>query len=440
MKGYTSDFIFTLSEKYKISIDPSSPSEFSDEQYYGFCNEYITLCEDRDRTLKQHLVNNPNLFRTFLPWREYVFDTVIQTQWYYDELIIYDPVYFEIQDFRTGDIESDKHSLKFILYNLNVLRDSILQGFLLFGSYDKFSNSSSIDSQRFSEILSQKEVREECDKLVGVYKMISPHGEEKSYYQIRSIYRRNEILFPVISDVEKLKTQDGYEVFYDFGSSDYKRLCVQETIEGGFYDRIYDVFKNNYHIEILEILNYIEVGGSLNTPILFDRKLDELILSNINSEIDFQKSKAIDYHKLFLPFINGIPPQRLMEVRNKMPAAFKDFRSMLFEAIYDYEKQGLETDILNIKLQNKINPAIRKLDAEMKNALTKAKIIGRGFPLISGIGALGLYHLGYDIATFSSVLFGGITATGLTAAGNFIADKRLSKVNSVYYLWKVQQV
>jgi len=97
MSGYTSDFIFALSEKYKISLDPTKHAEFSDEQYYGFCDEYISQCENRDRTLKQHLIDTPNLFRTFLPWREYVFDTVLQTQWYYDELIIYDPVYLKFK-------------------------------------------------------------------------------------------------------------------------------------------------------------------------------------------------------------------------------------------------------------------------------------------------------------------------------------------------------
>jgi hypothetical protein len=72
-----------------------------------------------------------------------------------------------------------------------------------------------------------------------------------------------------------------------------------------------------------------------------------------------------------------------------MPNAFLEFRNLMFDIIYDYKKSEVEPEILEIKIQQKINPLLRKLDAEMNNSLTKAKIIDAGLPLVSGIGALG---------------------------------------------------
>jgi hypothetical protein len=39
MTKYTSDFIFSLADKYQISLDDSKPAEFLDESYFGFCKD-----------------------------------------------------------------------------------------------------------------------------------------------------------------------------------------------------------------------------------------------------------------------------------------------------------------------------------------------------------------------------------------------------------------
>ena len=43
----------------------------------------------------------------------------------------------------------------------------------------------------------------------------------------------------------------------------------------------------------------------------------------------------------------------------------------MFEIIYDYEKNGVEPEILELKIQQKINPLLRKLEVEMKNSVVK---------------------------------------------------------------------
>ena len=152
------------------------------------------------------------------------------------------------------------------------------------------------------------------------------------------------------------------------------------------------------------------------------------------------KSKANDYLKLILPFVNGIPPERLFDIRSTMPNAFSDFRNLMFEIIYDCEKSDVEPDILDLKIQQKINALLRKLDAEMKNSLTKAKIIGAGLPLVSGIGILGLWYFGIDISKLTTLLLGGVNvAAEGTAITNYLTEQRTGRANSLYYLWKVQK-
>lgn len=440
MKEHTSEFIFTLANKYQICIDNNDPTEFSDENYFAFCKEYNEICIKRDTNLKNHLLSKPNLFRTFLPWRPYIFDTIFQLQWYYDELIIYDPISFEINYFKTEIIEDDKEKLKYLLTFLKTQETIIKEGFLLFGSYDSFSiNNKIIENNKFEDLLSKPEIREECDKLVQVYKMIGEDGEKKSYFQIRGYYRNKETLFPVIQDYEKIKEGQGATITYDLVGSKYIPLSLEEIRKLGIYDKTYDGFKEDYHSEIREILNYIDVSSSIKTPILFNRNLDKYVLNNISSQHNIIKSRANEYYKLVLPFVNGIPSERLMDIRLNMPTVFLDFRNFMFEVIYDFEKNGIEPEVLELKIQQKVNPLIKQLDREMKNALTKVKIIGMGAPIVTGLGALGLWHYGIDITKLQTLIFGGLNlSTELGILANYKIEARNAKNNPVYYLWEAK--
>ena len=227
---YSSNFIFPLADKYRIPIDNLNPAEFSDETYFGFCQEYIDQARTRDINLKLHLHNKPNLFRAFLPWRDYIFNTVFQLQWYYDELVIYDPIIFEISHFKTGNIEDDKRKLRELLVFLNSLKESINGGFLLFASYDTFITSNKVlEENKFDALLSVPEIRYECDKLIHVYKMVSAEGEKKSYFNVRGYYRNKQVMFTVVKDFEKIKTEEGYGVWFDLVGSKYIPLSIEDT-------------------------------------------------------------------------------------------------------------------------------------------------------------------------------------------------------------------
>lgn len=441
MKTHTSDFIFFLADKYNISVKDNQPCEFSDESFIGFCNEYQVVSKGRDIVLKSYLSTTPNLFRTFLPWRQYIFDTVFQIQWYYDEVVVYDPVIFEIDYFKTDNIEESKQNLLELLRFLYTLKDSINGGFLLFGSYDRLAKvNQEVNNDAFESLLSIAEIREECDKTVQVFRMDNRDSRAKDYYQIRTYYRNKQTIFPVVSDYSKLRTEEGFAVWFDFVKSDYTHLTLDTIKELGIYDRVFDGIKDDYPIEIKEILTYVDIGSSINTPILFNRKLDELVLNNLSVNRNKISSRAIDNYNLILPFVNGIPSERLFDLRQKMPAAFSDFRNTMFEIIYDIEKNNVERDMMEIKIKQKINPILKNLDAEIKNTITNAKIMGIGAPIISGLGSLCLSHFNIDTNNIMSVLFGGAGVVAeLPILSNYLQKKNTAEANSLYYLWKAQQ-
>lgn len=199
--------------------------------------------------------------------------------------------------------------------------------------------------------------------------------------------------------------------------------------------------KEEYPIEFIEILHYLRIGTELNSPVLFDRKLDELVLANIES---FEKEKTsinVDsYYKLTLPFVDGIPPERLLDLRTNMPNAFLDFRNSMFEIIFDLQKNGFQKEIFELKIHQRVNPLLSKLDTEMKNSLLKAKVLGIGVPIVSGLGAWGLWQVGVDASKIASLILGG---AGIPAEMKVITDRLVdrntSKLNPFYYLWKAKR-
>jgi hypothetical protein len=439
-KDYTSEFIFSLADKYGVDYVTSKPCQTTDEEYDSFCQEYSVLSKKRDVALKKHLISNPKNVRTFLPWRPYIIDTVFQTQWYYDEVVIYDPIYFHINQFKEDDPIKNKENLRYILNAFKALRESISEGFLLFASYESFTESTkSLTENNFESLLSIKEVQEELTTLPRWYRLENPPGSEKPYYSIRAYYRNKQTFFTVVTDYEKIKNPDGTAgIEFNF-MADHTELGLEHIKQAGIFDRCFDSFKVDYPYEIKETLRYLEIAPSIKTPVLFNRRLDELIVASVSQDIIIPTSRANNNYSLFLPYVDGIPMERLLEIRMKMPDAFLDFRSAMFDLIYEIQKGTSEQELIELKIRQKVNPILKSLDAEMKNTVSKAKIMSLGVPLASGIGSLGLLSFGIDPSKYASVLLGGIGVVEVTALANYIIESRKNQSSDFYFLWKANQ-
>lgn len=443
MDKIKSAFIFELANKHGIDFSSNQPFEFTDEHYDKFCNEYMQKVNDRDVHLVDYLTTNPKLFRTFLPWRHSLFYTILQMLWYYDEIIVYDPIVFEITHFKEQNNEENKYKLINLLRALNRFKDSIESGFLLFAGYQTVQDHK-IDgpSVNANGLIGNQDIRHELDKLVAVSKMESKANGETTDYTIRSWYRGQQSLLPIIKSPDNLEPNaDGmYSWTFDLVGSNYTPISIDEINEVGAYSKVYDNYAKLYPLEIKEILDYLFIGKGLSTAVQFDRKLDELVLQNLQLVDNDIANKPQTFYELSLPTVDGIPPERLLELRHQMPNAFLDFRNQMFEIILELHKEGADQRILETKLQQKVNPIVRSLDVEINNSLRKAKILGTGVPIVSAVGAWGLWQAGVDITQLQNILLGGLSVSaGLKILIDRMNERDKSQINPFYYLWKVKK-
>jgi hypothetical protein len=443
METIKSHFIFELADKHEINFSSDQPFEFTDEQYDKFCNEYITKVNNRDSHLIDYLTTNPKLFRTFLPWRDNLFYTILQLLWYYDEIIAYDPIVFEITHFKEQNHEKNKDRLITLLRSLYQFKDSIESGFLLFAGYQTVQehkiDNPSVDT---NGLIGNERIRHELDKLVSVSKMESKANGETTDYTIRSRYRGQQSLLPIIKTPDKLEPNaDGmYSWTIDLVGSKYTPISIDEIKEVGAYSKVFDDYAKLYPLEIKEILDYLFIGNGLNTAVQFDRKLDELVLQNLQLFDSEKAKKPQTFYELSLPTVDGIPPERLLELRHQMPGAFLDFRNQMFEFILELHKEGSDQRILEIKLKQKINPIIKSLDVEINNSLRKAKVLGTGVPLVSAVGVWGLWQAGIDVVQLQNIILGGLSVSAeMKILIERMNERDKSRINPFYYLWKVKR-
>lgn len=442
MGSIKSTFIFELAEKHGIDITSDKPFEFTDEQYDKFCAEYMEEVSIRDRSLISYLTTNPKLFRTFLPWRDSLFLTILQVLWYYDEIIVYDPIVFEITHFKQQNNEENKSKLVNVLRALNRFKDSIESGFLLFAGYQTVQDHK-VDSPdvNANTLIGNQSIRDELDKLVIVHKMEGQMDSETGDFSIRSDYRGKTSFLPIIKTPDNPKPIDGKLTWtFDFIGSKYTRLSIDEIKELDAYSRVFDNYVEDYPSEIKDTLDYLFIGKGLNTAVQFDRKLDDLILQNLKLVEQNIADKPQTFYELTLPTVDGIPPERLLELRHQMPDAFLDFRNQMLEILLELQNENYDQRILEIKIQQKVTPILKSLDTEINNSLRKAKILGAGIPLVSAAGAWGLWQAGIDFSQLKSLIFGGLSVSAeVKILIDAMNEKSKTEINPLYYLWRVKK-
>lgn len=433
-----SDFIFTLAEKYDIQFNAEKGFVFLDEAYEGFKNEYISLANSRDTHLINYLKSTPNFYRTFLPYDENVFRTAFQIQWYYDEIIIYDPIIFQLQIPDESNIENKKHRLVRFLKFLNAFRESITEGFIIFANYDSLKNQQQeANNEKIQLLVQDNDVRDQLDTLVKVFKMETTQGKAIGNFNVRSFYRSKSTFFPVMNTPQQDENGMFY-VDYDFVGSTHSLLSLEEIKKLNIYERVYKEYTNDYKKEVSEILNHLIVGALINAPVLYSRSVDAIVMNKLGEVISANNITNKSF-EITLPFVDNISPEKLLELRLKIPSAFLDFRNTMVELIFELQKQKIEGQIFEVKVQQKINPMLKKLDAEMKTSIQKAKIQGIITPAISAIGAFALWKLGFDISKLTSILFGGTgVATEMNVIIKRLEDINNAKANPLYFLWKVK--
>jgi hypothetical protein len=432
-----SSFLFSIAEDLGIPLEMGVEEVFEDAALFTFVTKYHELSRERDKELAKHLQEASNIFRTYLPYTPRVFGLVHQILWYFDEVIVRDPIEVQISNLEPKNLENTKNNLRRTLQVLNMFRVAIDSGYLLlFGSTYLPGMPQDVPPE-VQKILQSKELIDALNEAVsyGMDRRFDSRGQEWIIYQveletggmlgwhIKGI--QGSVKSPPISFGEELPRV----------SKDELSECIDPSV--------LSQIKNLYPREVQRALRSVAIASMMNSTVIFNRNVDVAILNAAGGHQinEWQQASAIGSFNLSLPYIEGIPPGRLFELRLDDPQSFHDFRSIMAEIV----TQSLDEDPLSapqvarLAVERKIIPHIRAIEAEMESIRSRAKMFGLGLPLATATGLLGGAVVGLGVQTLLPIAMG----SGYVIVREMAEiPSSLSKIksNPFWFIWKAKHV
>ncbi len=142
--SFKSNGIFEIAKKYYIYSSVVNYEEIDDKDILNFKSEYLKYAYKRDDVLESHLKENKVAFRTFIPYNRNLGYTLSQVSWYFDEVVIPDPLapLLNALDLHNPfQFHIDKIDVYEIIQFLKKFSDSLKEGFLLMSSKNTFPDS-----------------------------------------------------------------------------------------------------------------------------------------------------------------------------------------------------------------------------------------------------------------------------------------------------------
>ena len=435
MKTHKSAFIFNLAEEFEIPLTLGKQSIMEDDDFLSFREKYLSLANERDINVISYLKDNPKLFRVYLPYSERVFNVASQITWYFDEIIVRDPIYGKLKDVQE-DLENQKVQLRDLLQLLGQFKELINEGYMILSSHSSLSTVSHVIPDYTEEILSNQkiydaltisaycgyELRKNDDGIpMAVYQLLTDSGFIYGWNLV-NVKGKKEIVSPSIEMGEKMKPISFIE--------------LRNKVKGLEDNRINEVFKREIHRSI----RAYKISQELNSVVLFDRQLDSTIITEAKLlDTTNKQAKTVGSLNMILPYIQSIDTQKLVDLRNDMPDSFNDFRSYLVEIIKDdLSDPNLSQEEIDFITKNKIEPHMMHLEAELKNAIKRVRAMSGSITAITALGALTGYHLGVSPSFILALSTAGAMAS-LTPIDNLVKTKSNIKLNPLYFLWNASR-
>lgn len=335
--------------------------------------------------------------------------------WYYDEVVIRDPLALLLED-EPSNLERDKERARHTLQSLSYFQQAVDDGYVLFAGA---SLSTPLPDTRppIAEALA-RDVAVSAALRLATYcgHVVRPDqkGTPTHVFQFRldsgecfhlkwhiKGTGREWVSGPSIIVGETTPAVEPEELRGLLGEHDPWKHAER-------------LFPREIHKTIASLARAQQFGGAA----LFDREVDGVILSRAGMDLTPEQQTPIRLLKLALPYVQGIPPERLSALRAKIPRAFLDFRGALAEVIFEAQREGaIDYREIRMRAESRIQPQLRALDAEMKASIKSSKILYLGVPLVSAVGVLAGLTLGVP----ASVLL-GVGVTGAVGTVKGVAD------------------
>lgn len=437
-----SGYIFDLAERLGITLKLALEFSIDDATYVAFRDQYRIWAKERDKALKIHL-SKGNMFRTYLPYKERVFQIAYQVLWYLDEIIVRDPIGVVFLNRTEGDYQAAKESLLETLRLLYAFRQSIDSGYLLLAGEDiipRMQDNPPIEV--LSYIQSKPELIAEIDRAVsfGMLKRPDRNGNEWTLYQAKLDFGAM-----VGWSIKELPPGENFSPAWKVGEA-FPAVSAEE-LSKEIHREVPELFKEArqvYPRELYGVLYAASVAGALKSSVLFDRYLDSLILSSVSTQpLNSEKqASTIGAINLGLPYVSNIPPDRLLDLRNAMPEAFLEFRASMLEIISKAIKEHPDNadEWARSEIERRLASTKRAMESEMQSSLKKVMVQGGVGSLVLATGALIGNFIHIPSAAELGMVVSG-TMAALNAVASYVQDRmRVGASNSFYFLWKAQQV
>ena len=202
----------------------------------------------------------------------------------------------------------------------------------------------------------------------------------------------------------------------------------------------YEEIRRHYPVEVQATLELASVARSLGSAALYDRKVDGLVLSGLPMEAgtDLQQTAVVGGLKMALPYVDGLAPERLLDLRRRADTAFRAFRQFMAEQVSAAaDTSGTPTP----------TPLLTALQLERRRVEFQAELasIAAGFRKTAGWRSAVLLSgaLAAGIAGNVAPLIGLTTGAGVNAISAFkereAALQRL-QTNPYYFVWKAGEI
>jgi hypothetical protein len=441
----TSSHLFTLASDYGV---PFSDGPLEDEQLLGFRESYLKWSDQRDRELVSYLQRNSNLFRVYLPYSNRMLRTALQVVWYLDEVVLRDPIASELIRVSTEvksekdreRIEEQKEKIRYLIQSLSAFRSAVDQGYLLLAGPSMFPDLPDPPADKVEGILDSPGVR---PAIVEAMEWAYARFEDARSGATGHIFKGSLDSSTWCNWCVTIPPKETAEIPMQLGLRriPYTDLCGKlgyEPLEQpGEPNR--QLMQHVFSKAVAWSINSVARAHQFGSAALFDREVDETILQQTSGQTDEGRQTAsVGILNVLLPYVRNIPVERLADLREEMPDAFRDFRGRILEVV-NAARDEVQSDVeLRQRVEREIVPELRFLDAEINAALSRAKVLQLGIPIASAVAALAGLKLGVD----AKWILGGLSAASLKVlveTASKVETMAKVKGHPFYFLWKAGQ-
>jgi hypothetical protein len=421
--------VFRLASECGLPIQPGELAQVSDASFLAFRSRYLAWSAQRDAAVHKYLRETPRLFRALLPYTTRVLAIAMQAAWYMDELVTRDPLF----GFLENPLENTEQCKRDVVATLQLLSrcyEPIRAGYLILYGSPLFPRGDSVPNE-IVEIAKRPNVRAalEVAARYGFSERVDERGLRTRLYQVEL-----DSSGLVGMRAEGLSPGTTYTVTLPVGAQ------LPEITREALLERIGDLgpVENVFAREVQKAVGAVKAATFLGAAVLFDRKVDDVIVQSAALPLNRNQQLAtVQVLDAVVPYLAGVPPEGLYELRNSVPNAFIDFRGRVHSVVEQAMKDGVDSGAeIRARVDREIAPAIGALDAEAAAEARRGRIVGYGGPAVVMTGLLVGTMAGLDPSLWPMLAaLGG----SVKAASDYHAASAKQRASPFYFLWEARR-